>query len=130
MRPRPIPRNTASNVVEQLAHLGAADAVAQLDVDADLANHLDFGQGELGRDLVGGDAQRIEAARQVACFEDDHVVPQPPQLMQRTTGPPGPIRSRPRACRSNDPARKAGRPVLTPRRRRSAEGGRSAPVPS
>ena len=45
------------------------------------ADPLDLGQGELGRDLVGGDAERIEAAGQVAGLEDDDVVPEPAQLV-------------------------------------------------
>ncbi len=108
-----MPRKTASNVAEQLADLGTRDAVVQLDVDADLADHLDLGEGELGRDLVGGDAQRVEAARQVACLEDDHVMPQPAQLVGAARARPAPSRSRPRVCRSACPARRTRRPGPT-----------------
>ncbi len=66
---------------EHLPDLGARDAMAELDRDADLADHLDLGQCELGRDLVCGDPERVEAARQVAGLEDDHVVPEPAQLV-------------------------------------------------
>ena len=55
--------------------------MAQLDVDTDLANHRNLGQGELGGNLVGGDAQCIESPGQVARLEDDHVVSQLPQLI-------------------------------------------------
>ena len=85
-------------------------------------------EGELGRDLVSGDAQRVEASRHVACFEDDHVVPQPAQLVG--TREPGRARAdhghafAGRRARLEEPARL----VPTRRRRRIAEAGRSGPA--
>ncbi len=71
--------------LEHLAYF-ARDTMAQLDVDGP-PDHLNFRECELGGNLVGGDAQRIEATRQVARFEHDDVVPQPAQAQASPAGP-------------------------------------------
>ena len=70
---------------------------------------LDLGEGELGRDLVGGDAERVEAAGHVARLEDDHVVSEPSQLVGAAQ--PG----RARADHGHPLARRRARPRRTRR---------------